>query len=565
MAVIWGGNMNRKYTLIFAVIIIVSLFFGCGETLSAPGDFSGSQSGGNGGGEAALEVPGSGGRTVGPWLDQSFNAGLGKPGMRIAHMSQSEINPADITIQSTLGIWEDGKFHIEGFGPGHNGGFQNAGFVETTLLYYDQPFEAEFKFSARVRLKRVGGVSTAKGIHFGAYINFNGGAFDTITDTSGTYPRFGAQQNSKGLGMFLRAESSPQYRLYYSDEFASTTAGNNPFGNAGEVLRDLNLGKEYIYEVSRVRINPALPYSVENAQYTYKLLDSKTGKPVFDSTSALVRMPDIPANRENLSLFLNSVSHPFGTTVKMHESLKDLVYVGILTSGSAAEISQIKIWDKGDAVWDYRADFIDTDGVIRARQLDTNGNPVVDEEGDFIIIASAANMPLFWTPETIPAYVPARRIWLRSSEINPARTPTNNSFNYTEAFYEEYFQNPGIFRIDLFPRVDPDFAESTIFYQLFPVGELPKAFADENGNPRIEGLGDKQEVDDFDTNLELYKRWRIRFEPGDLPSGTAVTANFLLVARDLTLDIPGGGIETPEYSLLQTLAEHYFSIALTKP
>ena len=376
-----------------------------------------------------------------------------------------------------------------------------------------------------------------------------------ITDDTGTYPSFGQNQASKGLGMFMRAESSPQFRLYYSDEFASTTAGNNPFGNAGAVLRDLNLGKEYIYELSRTRINPALPYSIENAQYVYKLLDSKTGRPIFDSNNVLISAPN---NWQPRNLELNSDMHPFGTAVKMHDSIKHKVYLGILTSGSAAEISQIKIWDRGDAKWDYRADFYDEDGVLRAKQLEANGNPSLDEDGDFIIITSTADEPLFMTPETIPAYVPAQRIVLGNSEIDPARNLVNNVFNYTVAFYEEFFEIPGNFKIDLFPRVDPDFAESTIHYELFVNGTMHEAFT-------IVGLGDKQEVEGFITDKELFKRWRINFDHEKLPRGTPVRLNLLLVARDLELDVPGGIIETPEYSLLQTLPEVYFAIELTRP
>jgi len=563
-----GRNVMAKINTVVLIAIITTLLFtGCGNSLNAPADFENGRNNSNGSGETAPEVPGSGGRTVGPWLDQAFNAKEGVHGMRMAHMNQGgPVNADEITTQKTLGLWEDGKFHIEGFAPGHNGGFQNAGFVETTLLYYDKQMEGEFIFSARIRLKRVGGVSTAKGIHFGAYINYNSGNYDTVTDETGTFPRFGAGQNSKGLGMFLRAESSPQFRLYYSDEFASTTAGNNPFGNAGAVLRDLNLGKEYIYEVARVRINPALPYAIDNAQYTYKLIDSKTGRPVFDSTSALVRLPDNPANRENLSLTLNSESHPFGTTVKMHESLKHEVYPGILISGSAAEVSHIKLWERGDAVWDYRANFIDEDGFVKARQLDSNGNPELDEDGNFIIIASTSDKPDFWTTETIPAYVPAQRIILGNSEIIPARTPENNVFAWNTAIaYNNSFATPGNFRIELTPKNDPDFAENTIHFMLIPVGDLPLAFKHENGNPRIEGLGDRQEVDGFVTDKIAYKRWRINFNPDNLPSGTAVRANFVLIAIDLELEVPGGVIDTPEYSLLQTLPEVYFSIEITKP
>jgi hypothetical protein len=128
----------------------------------------------------------------------------------------------------------------------------------------------------------------------------------------------------------------------------------------------------------------------------------------------------------------------------------------------------------------------------------------------------------------------------------------------TTAAYNNQFVIPGNFRIDLTPRLDPDFAENTIFFELIPIGNLPSVFT-------IEGLGDRQEVEEFATDRELYKRWRINFDPDLLTSGVSVRANFVLIARDLTLDVPGGIIDTPEYSLLQTLPENFFAIELTKP
>ena len=336
----------------------------------------------------SLIVPGSNGKTAAELnLNKTFNAGAGKPGLRIFPIAQTSVNPNEITTQPTLGLWEDNKFHIEGFNNTFNGGFQNVGFFDVALLYYDQPFDEEFKISAKIKIKQTGDRSTGKGIHFGAYSNMGR---EPVNAKGDIIPQFGSYQQTKGLGLFFRDGSSPQFRLYYSDYY-STAAGWDPIGNPP--LSNLNITNEYIYEVARVRINPDLPYSVDNAQYTYKLFDSNTGISVFDSVSA------------DRSLPLNSTQHPYGReeTIWMHESLTGSVYAGICISGSAAVISDIKIWapaNKGGngMNWNY--------------ETDTGDNPV------------------FKTPDTSTNISNAAVVSVSVSPVNPVsfKQPINGMF-----------------------------------------------------------------------------------------------------------------------------------------
>jgi len=563
--------MYIKYSAVFAAVLIIMLG-GCGDSLVSPKDFSGESGEGGGGGGLSMIVPGSGGKTIADLnLDQTLNsvpcACVGecvdvsvcgrKYGMRIAALTQVDVNKEEITTQQTLGLWEDGKFRIVGFGTGFNGGFQNAGFVDALILYYDQPFEEEFKISARIRINRTGGVSTSKGVHVGAYSNMDR---EPEEEDGKWIPAWGANQFSKGLGMFFRAESAPQFRMYYSDApGTSTTAGTGPMLPA---LLDLQLRKEYIYEVARVKINASEPYSVDNARYTFQLLDSKTYLPVVWTTANPPQPVPMP------SLNLNATHHPVGNTfVQKHESLKGKVYAGVCLPGTVAEVSQVKIWTSTDnggngMAWTY--------GV-----WDADRNLIGPGFGD---------EPIFSTPDTIPAYVPANYIALPKEDDEGTVTesrgtvlPTKRS-KLVDSENVFIFDNRGIgtqwgglvmqgYTITIIPAVDPGFAHEEIHFELFPMETLHKAFTDTaNGNrARIAGSGGGQELRDGDGALvnETFKEWKISFNPDDIESGETVSARFKLVARDLELD--RDHMDDPDYSQLQTLPEYSFRIQITKP
>lgn len=614
--------MTKKIIAVITIILI-TVFFGCDEILTPPGEFSGSQNtGGNGGGSTTV-VPGSGGRTIGPWLDQSYNAdpSAGKPGMRISALTQGDVNPEELTTQKTLGLWEDGKFHIEGIGAQFGGGFQNAGFVDVLLLYYDQPFEEEFKISARIRVRRTNGVSTSKGIHFGSYAP----RLDrepTITDNDGvTVPNWGANQDSKGFGLFLRAESMPQFRLYYSDQYASTTAGNASLLNPD--LLNVTLTKEYIYEVARLKIDRALPFSEDNAYYEYQLLDSKTylpvvyrgtpGRPVALTPAATTSQPDqmvrtitnppvvknptVPApaitatdptadgqylgyNIPIGGLKLTAEKHPVGgASIQINPAVRGKVYAGICISASVAEISQIKIWESTDD---------------NPRQMEWN-YLIKDDEGNAV---GSGDEPLFKTPDTIPAYVPANFITYPNqrdasrplTRVEPSKAPTvdvNDDpifLNGAHVYRWSSQSTPGQwgsssgglvaanYTIRIIPYPSPNFAHSAIHYQIFSVGTVHPAFIKNDGKLNVFG-DNKQELLDkqgivIPWHDEAFKVWNIRFDPDKIVSGETVIVQFKLVARDLELDVPSHENykgNAPEYSQLQTLPEYYFNLQITKP
>jgi len=517
--------MSKTYGSGLSAAIFLILLAGCGDPLKAPDNANVENSMG-GGSTAALVIPGSGGKTTDDIiLDTDFNAGLNKPGMRIFPITQGEVSGDEITTQKTLGLWEDGKFHIEGFNASFNGTYANAGFTDVSLLYYDQPFEGEFKISARIRILRTGGVSTGKGIHFGAYSPM--GREYTDEATGETLPQFGGGQNSKGMGLFFRAESSPQFRLYYSDQFASTTAGTGPILTE---LIDLKIGKEYIYEVAR-----------SATEYTFSLLDSKTYE-------AVVWRGNPPQPVALPSLRLDATTHPVGgTTISMHPSLKEAVYAGVCISGSAAEISQIRIWDNASALWDYKAN----DG------------------------AGAGDEPVFATPATVPAYVPAN--YINQPAFVPLNAPAiddwgnirpGNQYIFSGTYFWNQLLNTNHV-ITVTPSVNPDFADENIRFEFYPMGEPHEAF-----KKPVEGNPGQYTVIEGDRPYSIpelpgrtgYGRGIITVDPDKLESGQPARANFKIVARDLNLDIPGEkGLDAPDYSLKQTLPEYYFTIEITRP
>ena len=564
--------MFKHYGAALTFVLVLVMLCGCGDPIKAP--VLDVTSGGNGGGGGVSStVPGSGGKTAADLnLNTDYNSKPGiQPGMRISALTQGDVNPEEITTQRTLGLWEDGKFHIEGIGVTFNGGYQNAGFVDVLLLYYDQPFEEEFKISARVRINRAGGVSTSKGIHFGAYAP-RLDRIPLVEDNDGNMvPNWGANQDSKGFGLFLRAESSPQFRLYYSDQFASTTAGNTAL--LPELL-NISITKEYIYEVARTKIDPALPFSEDNARYVYKLLDSKTYLPVVyrGNPPAPVALPQavmVPGTTNTPliqhgvpvgGLRLNAETHPVGgASIQMNPAVRGSVYAGVCISASVAEISQIKIWSSTDAEprgmdWNYRANIAE-DGTITG-------------DGD---------TPIFATPDTIPAYVPAQNITRPgdpspSTTVAPTKSPQviNGEDVYTWSSMPTPAQWPALvnanYSIKFAPKPTPDYAHKEIHYQLFPMGTPHQAFFDSDGNIRIQGdsSGSKQELKDADGNVidEAFKILVIGFDPDKIASGEVISAQFKLVARDLELD---ENKNAPDYSLLQTLPEYNFRIQITKP
>jgi len=548
--------MNNKYRALLAALLLVVLG-ACPGAFKPENGAEIDDGSGPGGGNSSVVIPGAGSKVV--TLDKSKNDAMGTPGMRIFNISQAEVSKDEVTTQSTLGLWDDGKFHIEGYNTSFNGTFANAGFSDVSLLYYNFPFEEEFKISARVRVLRTGGVSTGKGVHFGVYApagSYAIGTRDPVVDDDGIeYQEFGYTQNTKGLGLFFRAEAVPQFRMYYSDQNASTTAANR---TALPELTNLKINKEYIYEVARVKIDPALPYSAANAQYTFKLLDSKTYLPVVYRMVAGVQTPFQPPNLE-----LNSTVHPVDgvTQIQMHPTLRGKVYAGVCISGSAVEVSQIKVWtstDQGGHGMDWNYTTPGTDG---------EGNPVQLPIG-------AGNTPIFETPDTIPAYVPANFITIVTTgkAANSTATTANGEPTYVYTSGTDGFNwgdgSVGLsgrnYTTPILPSVTPSYAEDKIRFEFFKVSETPAPASEANAVFSVRG------VDQYPAppgaTIPVYTSGEYVVNPNNLASGATVWARFKVVARDATLDGDEfGGLSNPEYSLLQTLPEFYFRVEVTKP
>jgi len=319
--------------------------------------------------------------------------------------------------------------------------------------------------------------------------------------------------------MFLRCEAVPQFRLYYSDQGASTTAGTGVFGG----LTELKINKEYIYELARVKDT-----GTNRWYYTYKLFDSKTGVKVYNSTTDDLNVTyTAPWGR---SLALDSTTHPYGTSIELSPYLKRAVYAGVCISGTALEVSQIKIWDKGNADWNYATG---------------TGEP-----------------PVFSTPDTTPAYVPATNY----APVTVLRTrstayPDENVYIFSSASSATNWGGieSGGYAISITPKdnLQPNYADENIWFQFLKL--------DGHEALTIEGLESTKHTAEG-APYPVYEQGRLLVDPDKMTSGVMAEARFKIVARDVNLDVPGaGGIDAPDYSLKQTLPEYHFRVQITKP
>jgi hypothetical protein len=574
-----------KYGMALIAVSIIVLMIGCGDALVTPGTIHTPDVGG---GAADGAVPGSNTLLVAD-LDKNYNA-VGvigaetRHGMRLVTLTQADsYDTTEITTMNTLGLWDDDKFHIQGFTTGFGDGYRNQGFVDVLLLYYTQAFEAneEFTISARIRMKRVGGVSTSKGIHFGAYtdrtrLDTETGNYVLRQDDQGNLRRWGPNQDSKGVGMFFRGEAVPQFRMYYSCQMAnSTTAGTSPM--LGE-LTGLNLGREYVYEISRTRcpnyatclgLPPSVPPpdaptpdGCTHAMYRFRLLDSKTYRAAVITGESPNQIEHQPPN-----LLLRSTQHPVGTPVQMHHSLRQGVYAGITIAASNVEISQIKIWDTATPNWNY-------DMYEMSQAMGSLGTATVRYKDGGAPVTGNVAVPIFWTPDTKPAYVPADRIVGPGGTNWPAFSPVVNPIPGTTTFeysgttvYNELVNRGGI--INIIPVRSPSYAEDDIWFEFFQVN-APAGNTNHPAFLRIEGDAAHPvhtHPGVFDENNALrrtYERGRIVVDLNAIPSGQTASAWFKIVGRDLTLEVDEIR-NSFEYPLLQTLPEYLFRVNIVKP
>ena len=245
--------------------------------------------------------------------------------------------------------------------------------------------------------------------------------------------------------------------------------------------------------------------------------------------------------------------HPYGDEAKMHPRLRGAVYAGICISGSAVEVSQIKIWKQGNpnlnhtgaGLWDYRL------------------------EGDKLLpdgtVVGTGTAPYFWTPDTTPAYVPVQSF--KRVSVTPSGSgilQVGNAFNPYDADLV-VFNSANVAIVEgsysgnilIQPEeVTPAWREDGIYYQFFYLGVLENGMYDAfeiNGNPLtshpIAGIG------------ETFENGHITIDTSGMTGGQVTVGRFKIVARDLELDRNKNAID---YSLLQTLAEYNFLVELRK-
>jgi hypothetical protein len=296
----------RTGLFVLTALCILMIFTTCGDPLVAKGikiDYN------TGGGET-MTVPGSNGLLTSD--DLTFYDGL-----KIHSMDQ-EVDPELVTTQATFGTWDNDKYYVQG-NLSSTSALDSAGFNDAVLIYYDTPFTGDFRISARIKMTANGGLSSAKGVYFGAFVPGN-------TDL----PLY---KNSRSAGLYFRTSNGsgaqPAVRYYYSNETASDQAiafhaGQN---NSTELMTNADWKREYIYEFTR-----------RGGEYTIRLLNSKT----YDSETIPTRI--LPDTERQLALDLRQ-GMP--------------VYAGICLLAVSAEVSEIRIWNTATPNWDYKVRYTD--------------------------------------------------------------------------------------------------------------------------------------------------------------------------------------------------------------
>jgi len=299
------------------------------------------------------------------------------------------------------------------------------------------------------------------------------------------------------LGTLFRTSNGsgalPAIRFYYSTDIASDTAVNFHAGTNGlqEFMVDLDWKREYVYEVAR-----------RGNEYIMTILNGKTY--TVERTTTL---PETRNNDNNLK--------------KIHPRLinNNPVYAGICLMATSAEISEIRVWDKAEPDWDYET-----------------------ESGD--------DEPVYDTPRTTPAYVPASDITMVA---NPNVSPTNQTYNGKPikrfGWTSDFFSNTSN-TITLTPSCIPAWADENIYFQWFTISS--------HDAMELEGINEAGAGAEGTT----WEQGKITINMNLLQAGNN-DAVFLAVARNPDLDTPEI-MESLNYSLLQTLPEYYFLVRIFK-
>jgi hypothetical protein len=435
---------------------------------------------------------------------------------RLRIFSQSNDIEADIvTTPETFGLWPDKKLHVQG-NVVATGSLDSNGFTDTVFIYYDKPLAGDFKFSARVRMTANAGTSTAKGVYIGAHASHteNGDPVGKFTKAAGMLFRTSNGSGSPAAVRFYYQFNSPGVSDPAFDRNIDWHAGQN---GSEEMMTNQDWRREYIFEVAR-----------KGDEYMLDILNSKT----FASESSNFSMIPVTLPKPNL----------------LHPALigGNEVFAGITLAGTSAEISQIRIWEVAEPVWDYEKDDL-------------------EEEQD-----AGADIPIFMTPRSDPAYVPATHIIVEHPRLAPDLVVSDGRIINLIAYQSS--QLPGSGEIIITPSLAPAWRDDNIFFQWFQTEVIhPVSPAPTKDIFTIEGYGTPVTVHDEDGTLlgTTYPQGLIKVDWDYIDSlatnsgaGRVITGRFLIVARDLNLDKAKMKARL-DWPLLQTLPEYYFEVRIT--
>ena len=239
-----------------------------------------------------------------------------------------DLDPEEATTTETFGLWEDNKFHVEGYALG-SGKLDSTGWADVCFLYYHRLFEnnEDFTISVRVRLTSVQSLSSAKGVYICALAPENAeevrnGAQPLIAPST---PAIGTLVRSSYTGGATTAGIVPYRR----------TSANTWDARTSDYLRqgpDSHWKTEYIYVLSR-----------SSTDYYFMLMNSKTGELI---SSYSVKLNISGADAFNTVTQSGSPASP--GTAGLHNDIKPggkPLLLGVALLGSTAEISNIRIWN----------------------------------------------------------------------------------------------------------------------------------------------------------------------------------------------------------------------------
>lgn len=302
----------KKTAPVFILIILLALA-GCNPVLESP---AGSTVNNGTGTQNAIPVPGGDWRTTD---DITF-----LPEFKL--YSMIDLDPETATTNGTFGLWEDNKYHVEGYVLGSSK-LDSTGWADVCFLYYDHLFEGPFTISVRVRLTAVQALSSSKGAFICAL------APDNADDVrNGMEPLI--SPSTSAIGSLIRSSYTG----------GATTSGIIPYrrtdtnswdARTSDYLKqgvDSHWKTEYIFVLGRDEVN-----------YYFELRDSKTEALVSSYT---VDHEATTASAVNTVAQSGSPGSP-GTS-KLHPDIKPggkPLLLGVALLGSSAEISNIRIWD----------------------------------------------------------------------------------------------------------------------------------------------------------------------------------------------------------------------------